>query len=349
MARPIWTGTLSFGLLNVPIRLMSGERRNDIHFRMLDQRSNTPVRYERVNADTGDEVPWKDIVKAFEYQKGSYVVLEEDDIKNAASDSHETVEIDTFVDGGDIPPAYFEKPYILVPAKKAEKGYVLLRETLKKTGKVGIAKVVIRTKEYLAAVMPQDDALVLNILRYKAEIVDADDYELPGKATSDYRISPRELDMATDLIQSMSGKWKPEDYQDEFREKLRATIEKRLKSKGLTTPVEEDDHTPENATTNVVDFMALLKKSLGAKTRTPAASGKTAAGKASEGDASEGKMAKGKAPEGKAPVSKASARKGAAKKASSAKGAPVSKAVAKKAPAKKTASRKAPATRRRAS
>jgi len=308
MARPIWTGTLSFGLLNVPIRLMSGERRNDIHFRMLDQRSNTPVRYERVNAETGEEVPWKDIVKAFEYQKGNYVVLEEDDIRNAASDAHETVEIDTFVDGADIPPAYFEKPYVLLPAKKAEKGYVLLRETLKKTGKVGIARVVIRTKEYLAAVIPRDNALLLNILRYQAEIVDAEDYELPDKAASDYRITAKEMDMAKELISSMSGKWKPEDYHDEFRAKLRAAIEKRLKSKGVTA-VEEDERTPENATTNVVDFMALLKKSIGAKTRTPAAKA--------------------------APAKKAAAKK-----------APAKKAAAKKAPAKKTASRKAPAKRR---
>jgi DNA end-binding protein Ku len=311
MARPIWTGTLSFGLLNVPIRLMSGERRNDLHFRMLDQRSNTPVRYERVNADTGEEVPWKDIVKAFEYQKGNYVVLEEDDIRNAASDAHETVEIDTFVDASEIAPAYYEKPYILLPAKKAEKGYVLLRETLKKTGKAGIARVVIRTKEYLAAVMPQGDALVLNLLRYKSEVVDAEDFELPGKSTAEYRISSREMEMATDLIESMSGKWKPEDYHDEFREKLRSAIEKRLKSKGVTATVEEEDRTPENATTNVVDFMALLKKSIGAKTRTPAAKS---------------------APE----------RKPATKKA------PAKKTAAKKTAAKKTVSRKAPAKRRKA-
>lgn len=325
MARPIWTGTLTFGLLNVPIRLMTGERRTDLHFRMLDQRNNTPVRYERVNAETGEEVPWKEIVKAFEYQKGSYVVLEEDDIKNASSDAHETVEIDTFVDAGSIPPSYFEKPYFLVPAKKAEKGYVLLRETLKRTGKVGIARVVIRTKEYLAAVMAQDDALVLNLLRYQSEMVSADEYELPGKATSDYRISPRELDMASELIQSMSGPWKPEDYRDEFREKLRAAIERRLKSKGVTTRVDEDDHTPENATTNVVDFMALLKKSLGAKTRTPAASKST----------------------DDAPAEKPAARKASSKVSTK-------KAAAKKTTAKKTAARKAPArktggTRRKAS
>jgi DNA end-binding protein Ku len=326
MARPIWTGTLSFGLLNVPIRLMSGERRNDLHFRMLDQRSNTPVRYERVNADTGDEVPWKDIVKAFEYQKGSYVVLEEEDIKNAASDAHETVEIDTFVDAGEIAPAYFEKPYVLLPAKKAEKGYVLLRETLKKTGKVGIARVVIRTKEYLAAVMPQGDALVMNLLRYQSEVVHAEDFELPGKSTADYRISPREIDMATDLIDSMSSKWKPEDYRDDFRDKLRKAIEKRLKSKGVTTTIEdEDDSAPENASTNVVDFMALLKKSLGAKTRTPAK--KTAAAV-------------------RAPAKKAAAKKVATKK-TTAKAAPAKKAPAKKTGAK-TAARKSPATRRRA-
>ncbi|SEM81595.1 DNA end-binding protein Ku [Luteibacter sp. UNCMF331Sha3.1] len=314
MARPIWTGTLSFGLLNVPIRLMSGERRNDIHFRMLDQRSNTPVRYERVNADTGEEVPWKDIVKAFEYQKGSYVVLEEEDIRNAASDAHETVEIDAFVDGADIAPAYYEKPYVLLPAKKAEKGYVLLRETLKKTGKVGIARVVIRTKEYLAAVMPQGNALMMNILRYQAEVVDADEYELPEKAAGDYRITSREMEMAKELIESMSGKWKPEAYHDEFRAKLRAAIEKRLKSKGVTTTVEEEERTPENATTNVVDFMALLKKSIGAKTRTPA-------------------------------IKEVATKKSAAKKAP-AKTAPAKKTAAKKAPGNKAAARKAPARRR---
>jgi DNA end-binding protein Ku len=331
MARPIWTGTLSFGLLNVPIRLMSGERRSDIHFRMLDQRSNTPVRYERVNADTGEEVPWKDIVKAFEYQKGSYVVLEEEDIKNAASDAHETVEIDTFVDAGQIAPAYFEKPYILLPAKKAEKGYVLLRETLKKTNKIGIARVVIRTKEYLAAVLPQGEALVLNILRYESEIVDADDFELPGKSTADYRISPREIDMAKDLIASMSSDWKPGDYRDDFRDKLRAVIEKRLKSKGVTATIEEDDRTPENATTNVVDFMALLKKSLGAKTRTPAKKTIEATKKAAK----------------PAPAKKAAARKAPAK-AATAKVATAKSATKKKGAPAKTASRKTPATRRKA-
>ncbi len=271
MARPIWTGTLSFGLLNVPIRLMTAERKADLHFRMLDQRNNQPVRYERVNAESGEEVPWKEIVKAFEYKKGSYVVLEESDLREAASDARETVEIDTFVDASEITPSYFEKPYFLVPAKKAEKGYVLLRETLKKTGRIGIARVVIRTREYLAAVMPQDDALMLFLLRYPQELVAADEYALPERPMEDYRISDRELDMASELIQSMSGEWRPQDYRDEFREKLSRVIEKRLASKGVTANVDEEEPVAENATTNVVDFMALLKKSIDSKQRTPAA------------------------------------------------------------------------------
>jgi len=271
MARPIWTGTLSFGLLNVPVSLMSGERSVDLHFRMLDSRSNTPVRYERVNAETGEEVPWKEIVKAFEYEKGSYVVLEPEDIKSAASEGREAVEVEAFVDADSIGPEYFEKPYVLVPGKKAEKGYVLFRETLKRTGKIGIARVVIRTREYLSAVMPKGDALMLMLLRYPQELVDASDYKIPEGAASKHRISPKEMQMAEQLIDSMSGEWKPGDYRDEFRHRLRKVIEKRLKSKGLVTPpTDEETETPENATTNVVDFMALLQKSLASKKRTPA-------------------------------------------------------------------------------
>ena len=277
MARPIWTGTLSFGLLNVPVSLMSGERRTDISFRMLDSRDRKPVRYERVNAETGEEVPWKDVVKAFEYDKGSYVVLEQDDIRSAAPESHETVEVETFVDAGQIPPTYYEKPYILVPGKKAEKGYVLLRETLRDTGKAGIAKVVIRTREYLAAVLPQGDALVLMLLRYPQEIVDASEYRLPEGEAGDYRISAKEREMAVQLIEAMSGDWSPSEYRDEFRERLEKVIRERIKSKGAVAKDDEDEREmPEDAATNVVDFMALLQKSIGSNRRTPAKKGGSA-------------------------------------------------------------------------
>lgn len=266
MARPIWTGNLSFGLLNVPVSLMSGTRSTDLSFRMLDSRDRKPIKFERVNADTGDEVPWKDIVKAFEYDKGSYVVIDKDDIKSASAEAHESVEIEGFIDEDAIDVRFFEKPYVLVPGKKAEKGYVLLRETLRKAKKIGIARVVIRTREYLSAVMPLDDALVLILMRYPQELVEPTDYKLPTGKLSDYRISTQEISMATQLVESMATKWSPEDYHDEFRERLSDLIQKRIKQKGATTKVlEQDEEHEEDAATNVVDFVALLKKSLGEK------------------------------------------------------------------------------------
>jgi DNA end-binding protein Ku len=323
MARPIWTGTLSFGLLNVPVALMSGERRVDLHFRMLDARDKRPIRFERVNADTGEEVPWKDIVKAFEYSKGNYVVVEQQDIASAAPESHETVEVEAFVDAADIDLRYFEKPYVLVPGKKAEKGYVLLRETLRATGKVGIARVVIRTREYLSAVLPQQDALVLILLRYPQELVALDDYTLPSGKAADYRISARETEMAAQLIDSMSGKWDPASYHDEFRERLQAVIQKRIKAQEGTAQVEDDADAPqrEDAATNVVDFMSLLQKSLDAKRRTPA------------------KKAEASVPVRK--TAKKPARK-AAKKAAK----PAAKSAAKAKTAKKPTASKMPARRK---
>lgn len=263
MARPIWTGNLSFGLLNVPVALMPGTRSTDLSFRMLDARDRKPIRFERVNADTGEEVPWKDIVKAFEYDKGSYVVIEKEDIASAAPESHESVEIEAFVDEDAIDIRYFEKPYVLVPGKKAEKGYVLLRETLAKSKKVGVARVVIRTREYLSAVRPLGDALVLIMMRYPQELVDPAEYRIPEGKSGDYRVSAKELAMATQLVESMATKWNPADYHDEFRERLSDIIRKRIKQKGATAKVMDDDEPREDAATNVVDFVALLQKSLG--------------------------------------------------------------------------------------
>ncbi|HET6432776.1 Ku protein [Dyella sp.] len=276
MARPIWTGTLSFGLLNVPVSLMAGQRSVDLHFRMLDSRNNTPVRYERVNAETGEEVPWKDIVKAFEYKKGSYVVLEPDDIKSAASEGREAVEVEAFVDAASIGPAFYEKPYVLVPGKKAEKGYVLLRETLAKTGRIGIARVVIRTKEYLAAVRPDGDALMLLLMRWPEELVARDAFALPHGALSSFRITEKEQQMAKQLVDAMAGEWKPEQYEDDFAKRLRAVIRKKMKSKGALAEAEEGAER-EPPATNVVDFMALLRDSIASNKRSPAGKAKTPA------------------------------------------------------------------------
>lgn len=295
MARPVWSGTLSFGLLNIPVQLMSGEKRTDISFRMLDSRDNSPIRYERVNAETGEEVAWKDIVKAFEYDKGSYVVLEQEDIKSAAPESHGAIDVEAFVAAETIGPQYFEKPYVLVPAKKAEKGYVLLREALASTGKIGIARVVIRTREHLCAVLPQGDALLLIMMRYPQELVDVEEYNIPEGKPSEYRINAKEKEFSEQLINSMSGEWSPSEYKDEFRTRLHAVIKKRMKSKGVVAKREEDDQdVAENATTNVVDFMSLLQQSIDRNKRTPAkkkAAAKKTAKKAAKKPAAKKKAA----------------------------------------------------------
>jgi DNA end-binding protein Ku len=270
MPRPIWTGTISFGLLNIPIRLMTAERRVDLHFRMLDSRDQSPIRYERVNAETGEEVPWKDVVKAFEYDKGNYVVMEKEDFKKAAPDSAESVDIEAFVDPAEIGPEYYEKPYYLVPTKKAEKGYVLLRETLKRAGLAGLARVVIRTREYLSLVLPRGDALVLILLRFPQELVPADEYDFPEKSSDAYRINDKELEMAKSLVESMASKWAPKEYRDEFRLRLQKVIEARVHSKGGKVKVEEEEEAAADTATNVVDFMSLLKKSIDSNKRTPA-------------------------------------------------------------------------------
>ncbi|MGY0633938.1 non-homologous end joining protein Ku [Luteimonas sp. A478] len=263
MARPIWTGTLSFGLLNIPVRLMAGERRVDLSFRMLDSRNNARVRYERVNEETGEEVPWKEIVKAFEYDKGAYVVIEEEDIAAAAPDRKETIDIDTFVDVASIGVEYFDKPYVLEPAAKAEKGYVLLRDVLARTGKAGIGRVVIRTREYLAAVLPRGNALVMMVLRFAQELVDPEEYRLPEGKSDKWKITPREVEMAEQLITSMAGEWEPEQFKDDFRIRLQQVIEQRVRSKKVVQDDEpEQERHPEGAATNVIDFAELLKRSL---------------------------------------------------------------------------------------
>lgn len=267
MARPIWNGTISFGLLNVPVQLYSGERTVDLHLRMLDSRDQSPIRYERINSETGEEVPWKDVVKAFEYSKGSYVVLDEDALRKAHPESTETVEIEAFVARDSIDPRYYEKPYYLVPGKKAEKGYVLLREILQKSGRVGIAKVVIRTRQYLAALMPEKSALILNLMRFPQELVEAGEFTLPSGSLARYRITPREMQMAEALVESMSSDWNPADYKDDFRQTLRKMVDAQIaKKRGRKVNAgQEKIRAQPGETTNVVDFMALLKKSLEGK------------------------------------------------------------------------------------
>ncbi|HEY1077864.1 MAG TPA: Ku protein [Fontimonas sp.] len=270
--RPIWSGAISFGLLNIPVQLMSAERHTDLQFHMLDRRDEQRVRYERVNAATGKEVPWKEVVKAFEYSKGNYVVLKDEDLSAAAPRSKESVDIEAFVDMADVSRRYFERPYFLVPGRKAEKGYVLLRETLRENGKAGLARVVIRTREYLALVAVEDRALVLFLLRYPEELIDAQHYKLPEGSLRDYRIAPRELEMAKQLVSSMAANWNPDEYKDEFRGRLSKVIESRMKKgRKRSSGQASEPAAPAPASGKVVDFMSLLKKSIAENRRTPAA------------------------------------------------------------------------------
>ncbi|MEO8377316.1 MAG: Ku protein [Candidatus Sumerlaeota bacterium] len=263
MARPVWKGTISFGLVSIPVTLYSAEISSDLRFNLLDSRDKAKVRYERLNEVTGEEVPWNNIVKGYEYEKGHYVLMRDEDFKRAAVEATKTVEIEDFVDEGDIPSVYFDKPYFLIPGKGGDKGYALLREAMRDSKKVGVAKVVIRSRQYLAAVKTWNDVIVLNLMRFAQEIQDPADYEVPGDNLKSLKIAPREVALAKQLVESMSGKWKPEQYKDEYRGALMDWIKKKIKAGQLDKPLEvEEQEEEEKPSSKVVDVMSLLQQSL---------------------------------------------------------------------------------------
>jgi len=261
MARPIWKGTISFGLVNVPIALYPAERRSDLQFSMLDSRNKARVKYQRVNEVTGEEVPWDEVVKAYEYEDGDFVIIEDEEFKRVSVEATQTVDIEDFVDEDEVEYVYFDKPYYLVPGKKGEKAYVLMRETLKRTKKVGIAKVVIRAKQYLAALIPEGNALILDLLRYHDEIRDVSEYEFPDKPVEEYNISDKEIDMAERLVETMTSKWEPAKYRDEYRDALMEYIERKAKAGEMAVPAEPEP-VPAEQKGEIIDIMDLLKKSV---------------------------------------------------------------------------------------
>jgi DNA end-binding protein Ku len=264
MPRPIWKGSISFGLVNIPITLFPAESQSDLHFQMIDSRNHARVRYKRVNEVTEEEVPWSEIVKGYEFEDGNYILLSDEDFKQADREATKTIEIEDFVDLGAIDYAYFDKPYYLVPGKGGEKGYVLLREALRRKGKVGIARVVIRTKEYLAALIPEGDALVLDLLRYHQQLRDLGEYAIPHGDLEAFKVTRKELDLAETLVESMAAEWEPEKYHDEYHDALMAWIEKKARE-GKTEALPEEKAEAEAEGGKVIDMMALLKKSLEAK------------------------------------------------------------------------------------
>jgi DNA end-binding protein Ku len=269
MARGLWKGAISFGLVNVPVELFSAEKRSsELDLTMLDKRDLAPVGYKRFNKSTGEDVPWAEIVKGYEYDDDKYVVLSDEDFRRANVEATKTVDIQAFVDLKDIPPLYFETPYYLAPGKRGEKAYALLRDAMKKAGKAGIATVVIRTRQYLAAVLPQDDVLLMDTLRYADEIRSRDELDVPQGALH-HKVSAKELDMALRLIDDMSEKWRPEKFKDTYRGDLMARIKEKIKqgqTEELTRP-EKGEKEPARA--DVIDLMALLKKSVAQKQEKP--------------------------------------------------------------------------------
>lgn len=262
MARTLWKGAISFGLVHIPVGLYSAEKRNSFDLTMLDRRSMKPVGFKRYNKETGEDVPWEEIVKGYEYEKDRYVVLTEDDFKRANVEATQTVDILSFVEQDEIEPMYYETPYYLAPDKRGHKGYALLRETLKQTGKVGIANVVIRTRQYVAALIPFRDVILMNTLRYRNELRDTDELDVPSDNLKAVGVNSREVDMARRLVEGMSAAWKPEEHRDTYHEDLLALIEKRVQA-GQTEVVpepSEEEKRPRKG--EVVDLMALLKKSV---------------------------------------------------------------------------------------
>ena len=262
MARGLWKGAISFGLVNVPVELHSAKKRAaDLDMTMLDKRDLAPVGYKRVNKSTGKEVPWEDVVKGYEYADDKYVVLSEEDFRRANPEASKTVDIMAFVDLADIAPQYFETPYLLAPGKRGEKAYALLRDAMAKAGKAGIATVVIRTKQYLAALVAQGEALVLNTLRYHKELKAPKDIDLDEKLKG-AKVSAKEIDMALRLIDDMADEWKPEGYHDTYHEDLLKRIEEKVKA-GETEEITEPDKQEKAVKgADVIDLMSLLKKSV---------------------------------------------------------------------------------------
>ena len=254
--RTIWKGSISFGLVNIPVGLYPATRSaNQVKFRMLRKSDHSPIRYKRVAETDEKEVAWEDIVKGYEYEKDNFVVLSEKDFERVKIESTQTVDIKEFVKLEEIDPMFFDEPYYLAPEKGGDKAYTLLRDALEKSGQVGIAKVVIKTREHLAAVKPKDKALVLELMHFPDELVDTDDLKLP----SDGKVGPKELKMAESLIEGMSDKWDPEKYKDEYREAVMKVIEEKIAAGGKELPAQK---AKSKKATNVVDLMSVLQESL---------------------------------------------------------------------------------------
>ncbi|QGR85777.1 Ku protein [Burkholderia multivorans] len=260
-ARMIWKGAISFGLVHVPVQLFPATRTVKPSFRLLDKRSMDPVGYRQINKRTGKEVSRDDIVRGYEYEKERYVVLTDDEIRAANPESTQTVDILTFVDQEAVSFLYLDTPYYLVPDRKGEKVYALLRDALKDSGKIGIALVVMRDKQHLGALIPVGPLLALDTLRWQDELRGLDELSTPVEDAKRAGVSARELAMAKKLIDDMSGEWTPEQYHDTFRDDILELVERKVRQ-GRIEEIEERPADRGHVPSNVVDLTELLKRSL---------------------------------------------------------------------------------------
>jgi len=254
-----WKGVISFGLVAIPIVLYPAQNKEaDISFHQIDKRDNARVKYQRINADTGKVVNWDDITRGYEYDKEVMIPVPDDVLKKVAGENARTINIDAFIDKNELDILEISNSYYLVPDKGGNKGYVILRNTLEETNKIGIAKVIISTKEYLSAVIPHQDALILVLLKYDTEVRKPSEFNLPDKKISDYKINKKEMEIAKKLVNSMTTKWHPEKYIDEYQQILHQWLEEAVDDLPHKAKMKQRSHAP----SNVVNFVDLLKKSL---------------------------------------------------------------------------------------
>jgi len=276
--RALWKGAISFGLVHVPVGLFSATQEHEIDFDWIDQRTLDPVGYKRINKRTGKEIAKEHIVKGVKLKGDDYVVLSDDEIKAAYPKRTQTIAIETFVKAVDVSFFYTEKPYYLAPDAKAQRVYALLREALAEAGVIGIARFVLHNKEHLAALIPAGPALMLGTLRWADEIRSPKELDLPREGAAANGLKPAEMKMARQLVEEMTGPWKPQDYEDDFTQAIHALVQRKAKA-GKTRTVQPFEEAPELGESNVVDLTELLRKSLGAGKAAAKAAGKPAAKK----------------------------------------------------------------------
>lgn len=262
MARPFWKGSISFGLVEIPVTLRPAVRKEEMSFSLLDRKDFSPVGYRRYNKTSGEEVEWDRIVRGYEYEPDEYVVLSDEEIRRANVEASQTVEILEFVEQSEIDPMYFDTAYYVEPLKRGSKSYALLRATLERTGKAAVARVVLRTRQHLAALTVKDSVLVLNLMHYAHELVPSTEIEVSASAKGSARPTEAEVKMAERLVEGMTGHWQPAKFRDDYRDDLMSLIEKKVKSGKTHTILEPKADARERPRKEVVDLMPLLKKSL---------------------------------------------------------------------------------------